>query len=210
MRKLVFAIATASLLTACGTSTPGVYDVPLPEALARLQKADLNGFRMARQCGMLIHIAASEISDDAITWRITSSGQQVLRFTVRLVKEGDGTRAAIEVPTDPGGGEVYDGDKFYTRPAVNQPLRPAIQELVDSAIAQRPYEGQKLVSADRVCSIQRGGLESGHYVFAVDDRPGMDSRESRRADALEAEENVHTSDFDSSFGKPMDTARGSR
>jgi hypothetical protein len=210
MRKLVFAIATVSLLSACGSSTPGVYDLPIPEALARLQKADLDGFRMARQCGMLIHIAASEITDNAITWRITSSGQQVLRFTVKLVQEANGTRAIIEVPADPKGGEVYDGDKFYPRPAVNQPLRPAIQELIDSAIAQRPYEGQKLVSADRVCSIQRGGLESGHYVFGVDDRPGMDSRESRRADELEAAQTAPSSDFDSSFGKPMDDARGSR
>jgi hypothetical protein len=209
MRKTVFASAALSLLAACGGSEPGVYDMPLADALARLKSADVDGFRLARQCGILIHIKAGEPVDDAITWNVTSSGEPVLHFTVKLAQEDNGTRATIDVPADPRGGEVYDGDKFYPRPAVNQPLRPAIQELVDAAMAQRPYEGQKLVNTDSVCNVQRGGLESGHYVFGVDDRPGMDSRESRRADDLESTANARSGDFDSSFGKPMDNAGGS-
>jgi len=208
MRKSVFALAAALPLASCG-SEPGVYDVPLADAVARLQNADLDGFRMARQCGILIHIKASGPVDNAITWNVTSSGEPVLRFSVKLTPAGDGTRATIDVPADPSGGEVYDGKKFYTRPAVNQPLRPAIKELVDSALAQCPYRGQGLVNSDSVCNVQRAGLESGRVKFAIDDRPGMDSADSRRADEEDAAESARQSDFDPNFGNPTNDAQGS-
>jgi len=205
MRKTGFLIGATALLAACG-SEPGTYAVPLPEALARLEKADLDGFRMARQCGILIHLRASSPRDNAITWHVTSSGQEVLSFTVRLAAEGDGIRSAIEVPADPKGGEMYGGKQFYPRPAVNQPLRPAIQELIDAAIAQRPYDGEHLKNTDQVCDVQRGGLESGAFTWGVNDRPGMDARQSARADAAEA---AQAGDgFDNSYGRPMDNPGG--
>jgi hypothetical protein len=201
MRKTGFLIGTTTLLAACGNQ-PGTYDVPLAEALVRLEKADLDGFRMARQCGILIHLRAGSPKDDAITWHVTSSGQEVLSFTVRLVAEGSGTRAAIDIPADPKGGEMYGGDRFYPRPAVNQPLRPAIQELIDAAMAQRPYNGHGLKNADQVCNVQRAGLESGSFTFGVNDRPGMDSRRSAQA---EADQEKQAGDgFDNSYGQPMD------
>lgn len=203
MRKTGFLIGATVLLAACG-SEPGVYDVPLAEALARLEKADLDGFRMARKCGILIHLRASTPRDNAITWHVTSSGQEVLSFTVRLATEGGGTRAAIEVPADPKGGEMYGGKQFYPRPAVNQPLRPAIMELVDSAISGRPYDGANLKNTDQVCDVQRGGLESGGFTFGVNDRAGMDSRQTAQA---ETEEQRQAGDgFDASYGQPMNNA----
>ena len=210
MHRPAISTAILSLLAACG-SEPGVYDIPLPEALGRLEQADTDGFRAARQCGILIHLSASGPRDNAITWRVTSSGSEVLRFTVRLTAEGDGTRAAIEVPEDPKGGEMYDGRKTYPRPAVNQPLRPAIQELVDAAMERRPYDVMRLPeprNTDRVCGIQRAGLESGSFRFGVDDKPGMDSRQSARMrEAEEAEADREAAD--TSYGQPMDDTAGS-
>lgn len=209
MRKTGFLLGLASLLAACG-SEPGVYDIPLPEALARLEHADTDGFRAARQCGILIHFSASQPRDNAITWRVTSSGREVLRFTVRLTAEGDGTRAAIEVPADPNGGEMYDGDKTYPRPAVNQPLRPAVQELIDAAMEQRPYDIARLpgrTNADGVCNVQRAGLESGSVRFTVDDVPGMDARRSIRVREEEAAQ-AESDNFDASYGQPMDNTAG--
>ena len=206
MRKSGFVLGMTVLLAACG-SAPGVYDLPLPEALARLERADTDAFRMARQCGILIHFKASQPKDNAITWHVTSSGSEVLSFTVRLTAEGDGTRAAIEVPADPKGGEMYSGAQFYPRPAVRQPLRPAIQELVASALEQRPFNPQDLGSTDSVCNVQRAGLESGSFKFGVDDAPGMDSRQSSRLrDQQEAE--AERESFDENYGQPMDNGAG--
>lgn len=206
MRKTGFPIGAAVLLAACG-SGPGTYEVPLTDALARLEKADLDGFRMARQCGILIHLRAGSPRDNAITWHVTSSGQEVLSFTVRLAEEGSGTAAAIEVPPDPKGGEMYDGKQFYPRPAVKQPLRPAIRELVDAAMAGRAFDGKGLGNSDKVCDVQRAGLESGSFTFGINDRPGMDQRQSAQA---EAEEEKRSGDgFDASFGQPMDAGGGS-
>lgn len=198
-------VAIMLLLSGCG-GNPGTYDIPLGEALARLEKADIDGFRKARQCGILIHLTASKPRDNAITWHVTSSGQPVLDFTIKLSAEGEGTRAAIEVPADPKGGEMYGGNQFYPRPAVNQPLRPALQELVDAAMEQRPFDGQGLGNSDDVCNVQRGGLESGAFTFGVDDRPGMDSRQSARAAAEEETSDAAATSFDSNYGQPMDNA----
>ena len=204
MRKSGFIVGMALLVAACG-SDPGVYDLPLPEAIARLERADIDAFRMARQCGILIHFKASKPRDGAITWHVTSSGTEVLSFTVRLTAEGDGTRAAIEVPADPKGGEMYSGKQFYPRPAVKQPLRPAIQELIDSAMDQRKFNPQDLGNSDSVCNVQRAGLESGSFRFGVDDAPGMDSRQSSR---LRDQQEAEGGSFDDSYGEPMDSGAG--
>ncbi|KPL68961.1 hypothetical protein SZ64_13140 [Erythrobacter sp. SG61-1L] len=203
----------ASMLAGCGGAEPGVYAVPLAEALQRLKKADVDGFRSARQCGILIHFAADSPKDDAITWRVSSSGREVLRFTVRLTAEGEGTRAQIEVPAEAKGGEMYDGSQFYPRPAVHQPLRPAVQELIDAAMEKRPYDvmripdGQRSSANDGPCKVQRAGLESGSARFGIDDKPGYDSRRSQQ---LREAENTRANQegYDRSYGQPMDDTQG--
>lgn len=207
MLKPIHSIGLALLLLAgCGGGgKPGVYEIPVAEAYSRLEKADINGFRSARQCGILVHMRPQKKQGEAITWHVTSSGQEVLRFTVTLVSEGEGTRAEIDVPADPKGGEMYDGTKEYFRPAFNQPLRPAIRELIDAAMEQRPYDGRRIPqprNTDKVCSVQRSGLESGSFVFGVDDRPGMDARESALAADADAMDDDGSADFDESYGEP--------
>lgn len=210
MRRLSIPVVIAMLLAGCGGAEPGVYPVPLPEALQRLKKADVDGFRSARQCGILIHFASDSPKDNAITWRVSSSGREVLRFTVRLAAEGDGTHAQIEVPAEPKGGEMYDGSQFYPRPALHQPLRPALQELIDAAMEQRPFDVMRIPAEKRgspnngPCQVQRAGLENGTARFGLDDKPGYDSRSSQQM--REAED--YGSD-DSSYGQPMDDTKGS-
>lgn len=196
-------VALASALAGCGEKrVPGVYALPPAEAMARLANADIDGFRNARQCGILIHFAQASEGPDAITWRVTSSGKPVARFTVRLAAEGQGTRATIEVPEAPKGGEIYDGSQFYPRPALNQPLRPAVQELIDAAMERRPYDVWRIPdprNMDQVCSLQRGSLEHGR-LLRVDDIPGKTPAESeqiREQEALRREREIRD------FGKPM-------
>ena len=194
------------LLAGCGGGKqPGVYEIPLAEAYSRLEKADINGFRSARQCGILVHLRPQKKQGEAITWYVTSSGTEVFRFTVKLSAEGEGTRTEIEVPADPKGGEMYDGKQQYARPAFNQPIRPAIRELIDAAMENRPYDVMRIPqprNTDKVCSIQRSGLESGSFVFGVDDKAGMDARASARAADAEAAEDAAATDFDNSYGEP--------
>lgn len=203
-RSLALITLAAGLLHGCGEKEPGVYALPLAEAFVRLEKADIDGFRKARQCGILIHFAAENAGENAIAWQVTSSRLPVARFTVTLTAEGAGTRAAIAVPPSPkGGGEIYDGDEFYPRPALNQPLRPAVQELIDAAMEQRPYDVWRIPeprNTDKVCSIQRAGLESGHIRFRADDIPGLDAEDTARARAEEDRERERQM---RDFGKPM-------
>ncbi len=193
--------ASMLALSSCG-NPPGVYSLPVSEAFARLAQADVDGFRKARQCGILIHLHAQPDEEtNSVTWRVESSGEQVLHFTVHLTPVQDKTSATIEIPADPKGGEVYDGDYFVARPAFSQPLRPALQELVDAAMAQRQFDaGQLPFSTDGVCDVQRAGLEGGLH-FAIDDDAGKDTERT-----LADHDAAAAAETNPKFGEPMDPA----
>jgi len=202
MRSTIAAGLACLVLAGCSRA-PLTYGISPEEAYARLEKADIAGFRLARQCGILIYLTSQRTPGKAIRWIVTSSGQTVASFQVRLLPEDDGTRAVIEIPADPRGGEIYDGVKEYPRPALNQPLRPAIEELVNAAMEGRHFRTDGLDNSDRVCSIQRSGLESGAFRFSVDDDPGKDSRMTAR-DRADTERNANPNDY----GAPMDRTPG--
>jgi hypothetical protein len=120
------------------------YPVSLAEGLARLDKADVIGFRNARQCGLLIHFKKSGPVDNSVTWQVQSKGHLVASFSVSLILTGNGTQATIVVPKAADGGEIYDGKQHYSHPALMQPLRPAVQELIDAAMEKRPFDWHRL------------------------------------------------------------------
>ncbi len=202
------------MLAGCGGLPQGTYAVPVEVAYQRLIAGDMVDFRDGRQCGILIHFTAYKELNKQVRWVVTSSGSQVAEFTARLVPvDAATTRIEIDIPAAPDGGEIYDGSKFYPRPALIQPLRPAVEELVAARIEQRKFDPFRIRKDDGtgaksdqngVCLVQRAGLESGHYVWGVNDRPGMDAHESARADAWDE---AHPSPDEPAFGKPMDDAR---
>jgi hypothetical protein len=93
-----------------------------------------------------------------------------VQFTAYLSAVGDKqTKVEIRVPAAPDGGEMYDGTKFYKRPAFNQPLRPAVQEQVAAILQGRKFDVQRVgPGRDKVCDVQRGGLTTG-LKFTIDD-----------------------------------------
>jgi hypothetical protein len=120
------------------------YSVSLAEGLARLDKADVIGFRNARQCGLLIHFKKFWPVDNTVTWEVQSKGRPLASFSVSLSEAGNGTQATITVPKAADGGEIYDGKQHYSHPALMQPLRPAVQELIDAAMEKRPFDWHRL------------------------------------------------------------------
>jgi hypothetical protein len=114
-----------------------------------------------------------------VVWRIYSSGRGLLDVTAKLTPVGEGqTKVEISLPRGPQGGEAYDGAQSYHRPAFNQPLRPALEEQVAALLEGRAYDDARVPrGTDTVCNVQRAGLEAGHR-FRIDDRPGMDARQS--------------------------------
>lgn len=160
------ALLAPFLLCACAEE-PGVYDLSKPEAFARLRKEDTAAFRRAWQCGILIHFVPTEVGQNAMTWQVVSDGERMLSFTVRLVELGaHRTKAVIELPPDPRGGEYYDGKHDFPRPALNQPIRPGIEQMVDAALTQTELKA-KMTGHDRTCDVQRTGVEGGMPPFKV-------------------------------------------
>ena len=173
----------------------GHYEIPFDEARARLMNADIVGFRNARQCGYLIHFALNTPGPQNVGWVVTYRERIVAKFFVRLTPSGSGVDADFVIPPGPNGGEIYDGKQAYDYPVLLQPLRPALQELVDSAMTQRPFEGQRLQEeqpavyfsfttvdssttrgslskTQNYCLEGRQGLERG-MPWSMDDPPGF-------------------------------------
>ena len=184
----------AASLAGCSPSRWGHYEIPFDEARARLMKADITGFRNARQCGYLIHFALNTPDPQSVGWVVTYKERTVAKFFVRLTAAESGVDADFVIPSGPNGGEIYDGKQAYDYPVLLQPLRPALQELVDSAMAQRHFEAERIpdehpsVASDgtfnsardrgvisntqNVCFESRQGLERGQP-WSMSDPPGF-------------------------------------
>ena len=186
-RRVLLAAFIAALAPACSKAPPpGQYALSLHEAYERLAKDDLPEFVANRQCGILIHVRAEKLADRQITWRVTSSGREMLNFTAILTPvDAAHTRVDVVVSREKDGKEAYDGARFYPRPAVRQPVRPAIEEQVAALLETRAFDPEKADAAgdNQVCNVQRAGLEEGVAHFKVDDLPGMDARQSARVRA---------------------------
>jgi len=171
--RIVAGIIMAASLAAC-ERTPGVYDLSISEAYQRLAAAPLEDFKLARQCGILIHLMPQAVPYQSVSWHVYSGGIPLLVFSARLTPVGEKqTRVDVDISKDPDGTEAYDGNDFYPRPAFHQPLRPGVEELVASVLEGRPYDVIRVPrggEVESVCNIQRAGLEAGHR-FSVHDSP---------------------------------------
>jgi hypothetical protein len=180
--KLAMAGVISVFVAGCGEDPPGQYRLAAHEAYERLVQADFKDFMRDRQCGILIHIGRESTPETSVTWTITSSGRSMLKFKAALTPlDADRTQVTVAVAKDKNGHEAYDGTQTYRRPAVKQPVRPAIEEQIAAILTGRAYdEGNlapaavsadgtfRVASGDRVCDIQRGRLEEGQP-FSVDD-----------------------------------------
>ena len=192
--RVAGAALLAASLAACGQAS-GRYASPVNQVYARLATNDLKDFKFARQCGLLIDIAPTGTPGRSVTWRATSEGEPIATFSA-LLTPVSANRTQVEVRMQPlaNGREPYDGTLGSKRPAFLQPLRPAIEEAIASAIEGRPFDDtrvpkidiypqpgdtradearkRKLDAVNVGCRTQRESLEDGTAVFSIHDRPG--------------------------------------
>ena len=161
---------------ALGACTPeekeGYYEVAPAAAFELVKHADIKGFREARQCGMLIYFSTVTTPHSAIAWIVTSGDHPVAKFTVPFTRHDKGTLISIDVPKGPNGAEMYDGTQTYTHPGIMQPLRPAVRELIDSAIERRPYDWRRLpdpLNTDNICGSSRTYFLDSGKPMSIDD-----------------------------------------
>jgi hypothetical protein len=184
----ILAAASVLALAACqGHPNELRYKLAPSEVLNRLQHADITGFRDARQCGMLIYFSTRETGPDHVTWDVRSSDVLVAQFTLRVAAQDDGSVVTIELPKAPNGAEIYDGTQKYTHPALMQPMRPALRELVESAMAGRPFDWHRIpqeqLNTDGFCGSLRDNFEASGRPYLMGDPSGMthDDAEAARA-----------------------------
>jgi hypothetical protein len=177
-RGVRIVLVLSAALAGCGGRESGVYEISAHDAYERLLHSALPDLVMARQCGILIHPRAEGMADRSVTWRIYSSGREMVNFTATLTPLDAGrTRAEVSVGRNADGHEAYDGSLFYTRPAFNQPLRPAVEEQVAALLEGRSFDvGRVPRGTDSVCDVQRAGLEEGSERFSVTDRPASETQ----------------------------------
>jgi hypothetical protein len=177
--RTIAGLAGLALISGC-SEPPGQVALSAHDAYERLAKGDLTEFIFKRQCGILIHAKMEAEPDRSVTWHILSSGRRMLSFTATLTPvKARRTKVDIAVSRDPDGGEAYDGTRFYRRPALQQPVRPALEELVAALLNERAFDAKRLpkrttndFNINSPCDIQRGGVESGNARFSIDDTDG--------------------------------------
>jgi hypothetical protein len=188
--RAIAGLAGLAFLSGCG-EPPGQVALSAHDAYERLAKGDLKDFIFERQCGILVHVKTDARPDRSVTWHILSSGRVMLSFTATLAPVNDRrTKVEIAVSREPDGSEAYDGTKSYVRPALKQPLRPAIEELVAALLKGRAFDAKRLqdkndIHINHICNLQRGGVEAGIARFSINDEPGLDTygTERRRSGA---------------------------
>ena len=184
MRSLrIFAtlMCGSSALTGCN-SEPQVKEYPfsVAEAVRRLDNSDSGGFRYARHCGVLFSFGSLKSDDHTVTWTARANGKAVLTFNVVVAESPKGVTLKLNVPLEPNGHESYDGTQNYNHPIVSQPIRPAIAELIDSAMEKRSFDNERVEEKARYidrspsgesCSYDKQILARG-LAADYDDPPG--------------------------------------
>jgi Zn-dependent protease with chaperone function len=137
------------------------YPLPLREAMRSLVDGDLGRFLQSQQCGVLVHAHVSVDGDRSVSWRITSEGEERIRYTVTLSPDGeDATRVALDISDrqprfefleareEGGGREGTEDDgaqqerrrsSAVFRPALDAPLRPAFVEAINAILEERLF-----------------------------------------------------------------------
>ena len=173
-RRLVAVLLMAVGLAGCSRDEPVVYPLALHDVFLKLADNKLEDFKFKRQCGILIHFRPEAIVDKSITWRVNSDGREMLSFTAHLTPVGEtSTKVDVEVSKDPDGTEAYAGGDFYKRPALLQPLRPAVEEAIAAELEGRTFDPLRVpqpAERDRVCQIQKATLQSSGKPFSVEDQ----------------------------------------
>jgi hypothetical protein len=175
-------VSVAAVLPGC-SEPPGQYAMGVHDVYERLLNSDFAEFMYDRQCGILIHIKADGQPDQSITWEISSIGRRMLTFTARLTPvDATHTKVDLEVSKEANGREAYDGNQSYWRPAVRQPVRPAVEEQIASALSGRPYSNKPLrhpIAANDACDIQQAGLITGLYCARADDPRTIEAADAK-------------------------------
>jgi hypothetical protein len=174
--RAIAGLAGLAFISGC-SEPPGQVALSAHDAYERLAKGDLTEFIFQRQCGILVHVKTEARPDRSVTWHIQSSGREMLSFTATLTPVNDRrTKVDIAVSRESDGREAYDGTKSYPRPALQQPVRPAFEELVAALLKGRAFDKKRLPKYDlninSACDIQRGGVEAGIARFSIDDTDG--------------------------------------
>jgi len=161
----------------CGNAPPPPaksdgYALSVEEAYERLVSSDMAEMRDAYQCGLLVHLHPRGIPNESVTWSVSSSGREMFSFTAHLIPlPGGRVTTRVSVSADERGGEAYDGTQKYVRPAMNQPVRPAIEEQIAALFEGRSFERERVqVEWNEGCQMQRSILQNGRKL-RVDEVP---------------------------------------
>jgi Zn-dependent protease with chaperone function len=164
------------------------YALPVHEAWLRLTLGNIAPFMRALQCGILVHAHVSAVTDQSVTWSITTEAIEQIRLTATLTAGGPGvTRVTLAIMDFEKTVSMHDSrtphappSTVMLRPALSPPVRPFFAEAINTILEGRSFQTSRVnsppssdpgakITAD-ICASQRGRLGQGSR-FSINDRP---------------------------------------
>jgi Zn-dependent protease with chaperone function len=164
------------------------YALPVHEAWLRLTQGSITPFLRALQCGVLVYAHINAVTDQSVTWSITTETVEQIRLTATIAADGpETTRVSLAivdfektVPVSDSRTPNEPPSPVMMRPALSPPLRPFFAEAINAMLEGRSFQTSRVNSppvldpgprttAD-ICVSQRSRLGYGSR-FSIHDRP---------------------------------------
>ncbi len=174
--------AGASRTNSTTTELMPSYPLPIHEAWLRLAQGSIASFLHARQCGLLVHAHVSAVTDNTVTWSITSETVEQVRFTATLTADGpDATHVTLAIADREKTVQMLNASRpsapsypVAMQPALKPPLRPYFAEAMNAMLDGRAFEASRVTQpvpldegasdTANLCAFQRNELATGlHY-----------------------------------------------
>jgi hypothetical protein len=128
------------------------YPVSLHEAWIRLSRGGIGDYLENSSCGLPIESQVDGETDRSVTWRISSEGQDLIRFTATLTAvDEQTTRVSLAIDDSQTYTPVYDSrdmsappNPWNPYPVLAPPLRPGFSEAISAMLEQRLYDMRRV------------------------------------------------------------------
>lgn len=196
MRKFVFAMVMAGLLTACGEGKP--YPIAAHEVTSKLLATKPPMFVFASSGA---NVMVTQGDGGAVRWTVLQGGKQVMRLVATVTPDGDSaSNVAVSLEPPMNDANAAIGKNLADNPAIGKLYTSAMVEQIDARLNNREFDMSKIqpemVAVATMPKIQRSAMQAAQNSANMD----RDARQRAADEAYEREQRSAMSGYSSDRG----------